>query len=243
MSDEFPRPYAEEPPPPEPLSGFRLLRARPGAVVATVVLTGALMAAQWWAWMNVLPPSNPMESLIVRVGRSFLDELPGVVPLIMIAALSRRRVRPLQVLALWGIIAVLAVASSELTDAVWIRIDPGFSIADPGVDYLTYVANTIGAIVLILTGLAARVLLPAPGRPALRSGRDILVLVVASILLSVVSFQSLEVLDLPMMAMLALVIAVWSLVNVVWAIAVLVTSARPVSGWAGHPAELQRQDP
>ncbi|GIE28020.1 hypothetical protein Ait01nite_010650 [Actinoplanes italicus] len=244
MNDEFPRPYADEPSPvAESLSGFRLLRVRPWAVLATVVLTTALLAAEWWRWMNSFLPYDPTDPLIVEVGHTLLDELPLAVPLVVIAALSRRRVRPLQVLALVGVMGALAMVSLELTDVVWDDIGPEYGVRVTGVDVTTYLVNAINAIVLILIGLAARFLLPAPGHRAMRSGRGMLALVVASVLWSVVTLQWMEPLRLSLWETAALASAMWATLTVVWSIAALVTSPRAVSEWTGDPAELQRQDP
>jgi hypothetical protein len=244
MSDEFPRPYANEPSPvAEPLSGFRLLRVRPWAVLATVVLTTALLVTHWWRWSYSILPYSRTDPLIVQVGHTLLDELTMAVPLIVIAALSRRRVRLLQVLALWGIIGALAMVSSELNSMVWDDIAPEYGVRVTGVDVVTYLNNTITTIELFLTGLAARFLLPAPGHRAMQSGRGLLALAVASILWSMVTLGWMVTLKLSVWETAALASAEWAALTVAWSIAALVTSPRVVPEWTGYPVELQRQDP
>lgn len=237
MSDEFPRPYSEDPPPAEPLSGFRLLQARPLAVLGTVLLTAAVLGADAWAWLNT-PALSPDDSIVWRVARSFVTELPGLVPLIMIAILGGRRVRPPQALALWGAAAVIPIVDTELVNYLWAGV---FHSADGG--SLRYVSEMIGFVTLFASGLLARWLLPLPGRPAMGKGRDLLVLALASLLLTVTDLSGLFTTGMPIWVAVAASVSVWSVLLVGWSVAALVTSARKVSEWPGEPAELGRQDP
>jgi hypothetical protein len=235
MNDEFPRPYSEEPSPAETLSGVRLLRTRPLAVLGTVLLTAAVSGAHLWVWFNV-PASSPDEPMLWRIGRSFITELPALVPLIVIAALGGRRLRPLPVLALWGAAAVIAIVDSELVNFIWT-----FVFFDFGAGSMEFVSEATGFVSLLVIGLLARWLLPLPGRPA-ATGRDVLVLLVASLLLVLVDLPGRFTDGLPIWATVATSVSLWSFLVVGWSVAALVTSRQKASEWSGNPAELGLQD-
>jgi hypothetical protein len=241
MNDEFPRPYAEEPPAVEPLSGFRLLRARPWAVLATLALTVGLTWAWAWAWMNLVPAYGPIElypstGLISRLTREVLLPLVGslaiVVPLVVIAALARRRVTVGRVLGLWAASTLLAVGESKLVEgviyALQLRADGGWT---------EYLFDGIAIVGMVLLGVLARWVLPLPGHPVIRSNAEVLALLVGSVLVTVIELPR----SIEWNVWTASVLS--GFLIVLWSVAALVTSRPKASEWSGDPVELQRQDP
>jgi hypothetical protein len=235
MNDEFPRPYAEEPLPAEPLSGLRLLRARPAAIAATVLLNVVLTVAFVWAENHLIPESVLEDTIAGQVGSLLVELLPTIVPLVVIAWLSGRRVTVGRVLVLWFVAAVLAAANLVAVVSYWRSLDD-FS----GFETSRYVFLALWIVDSILAGLAGRLCLPSPGRPAVR-GQDMLVLVLASIAVNLVMMIGLSAEGWLASDLVGGVL--WGVLAVGWSVAALVTSRRRVSPWAGDPAELVRQDP
>lgn len=219
------------------LSGARLVRARPWALAGTVLLVAGLTLSYTWAWMNLLPgygpipSSDPVEILNRWLLLPLLKVLPLVVPLTAVAVLSGRRVTAGRLLLLCAAAAFLESTENALLTGLSFAIPAGL-----GFEWVGPVAKAAGIVVLILTGLLGRGLMSMPGFPAVRGYRELLVLVLASVLVSLVT--------VPWQYELGLWAAgvVWALLIVGWAVAALVTSVPERSEWSGDPAELGPQD-
>jgi hypothetical protein len=233
VTDHLPRPYADEPPAPEPPSGLGLLRARPGAIAATVLLTlflmvafplltGALVGSGGYRW-------QPAFWLVYPA----VGALGTVVPLTVIAVLARRRVtvgRFLGLLALW----VLLLSAQSLL--VWTV--PAFVVTGDDLLLRTVIRPASEALMLLALGSLAAALFPAvTGRTDFRV--MLLASVVAAALSAVRSWASVPGPDAAPLG--------WAVVGAVivvgWAIAALVTSRPAVVAHLGDPAEQARQDP
>ncbi|MBW6432897.1 hypothetical protein KZ829_03970 [Actinoplanes hulinensis] len=240
---------------PEGLSGVRLLRARPWGIALAVLLTSAAALAYTWAWLSLIPGFGPMpsfdpgEALTRWVVVPIVAEIPEMVALISIAVLSRRRVTVGRALLLWILAALVSTVKNML--------DAGleFAVGEVGFDPLLVVAIAGDLVVLIGVGLLARWLLPVPGFPAVRPGRDLTALIVASFLMMALievfsvmtmltanSFATEASVSTVIMLRLSVSAVLSAVLTVGWAVAALVTSAPERSEWSGEPAELGFQD-
>ncbi|GGN78781.1 hypothetical protein GCM10010112_52900 [Actinoplanes lobatus] len=243
---------------PEGLSGIRLLRARPWGIALAVLLTSAASLAYMWAWLSLflgfgpMPSFDPGEALTRWLVVPIAAEIPQTLALIVIAVLSRRRVTVGRALLLWIVAALVSTVKNML--------DAGLEFAvgvQLGFDPLVVVAIAGDLVVLIGVGLLARWLLPAPGFPAVRPGRELTVLIVASFAVTALSTVSFTVTMLIADSFVATAstaptayvlgqaasAVLWAVFTVGWAVAALVTSAPERSEWSGEPAELGFQDP
>ncbi|MEU4160350.1 hypothetical protein [Actinoplanes sp. NPDC026670] len=232
MSDEFPRPYAEEPPAPEPVSGLRLVRTRPWGVAAAVLITFVVTVA-YPLTVNALMTSPDYD-----FGPAFwaagvtIDALPEVVSLTIVAALAGRRVTVGRALGFLVASIGLVFAQSLLFTAL-----PFSTLLEAGLP-LEVLSPVIHALTLLAHGLLGIVLFPPV------SGRSNLWgLVVASVAVAVLNAVELWT---PVPVIDALPLG-WPAVDAVllvgWAIAVLVTSPSAAPAWVATPSDLGRQDP
>jgi hypothetical protein len=232
MSDEFPRPYAEDPPAPEPVSGLRLVRARPWGVAAAVLITFVVTVAYPLTVNALMTPSDydfgPVSwALMVAIGT-----LPEVVSLTIVAVLASRRVTVGRALGLLVASIGLVFAQSFL-----IRALPFSALLDAGLS-LDVLSPAVHVLTLLAHGLLGIVLFPpVAGRSNLWG------LVAASVAVPVLD----AALSAARAASIDSVLLGWSVVDaallVGWAIAVLVTSRSPAPAWVGTPSDLGRQDP
>ncbi|MBO3740555.1 hypothetical protein [Actinoplanes flavus] len=241
---------------PEGLSGVRLLRARPWGIAVAVLLTSAAALAYSWAWLSLIPGFGPMPSfdpasaLTRWVVAPLAGEVPVTVALIAIAVLSRRRVTVGRALLLWILAALVSTVKNML--------DAGleFAVGQVGLDPLIVVAIAGDVVMLIGVGLLARRLLPAPGFPAVRPGRDLTALIVAAFLITALTevfsvaamlfaipFATEESMPTVIVLRLSAFAVLSGFLTVGWAVAALVTSVPERSAWSGEPAELGFQDP
>jgi hypothetical protein len=233
MSDDLPRPYADEPAVEVAPSGLRLVRARPWAVAATVLLTVVLTLAYPLITVALVRSGE----YVFEMGPVFLlpalGAIPTFVPLTMIAVLVRRRVTVGRALGLLGTSIVLITLHSLLISILPYGLVMG---GDLWIRWLLWPA--VEALMLAGLGASAAALYPpVDGRN--EAGVLVLASVVAGALSHVLSWLRPSELDV----MPELWSPVQAVVTVGWAIAVLVTSRPAAPGWAGTPAELGRQDP
>ncbi|MEU4421163.1 hypothetical protein AB0F81_11080 [Actinoplanes sp. NPDC024001] len=215
------------------LSGVRLLRTRPWALTATVLLSVALSMAYNWAWLHVLPGASPFGMLGLRLALASLNVLLMVVPLVVVAALSGRRVTVGRALVVWVAAALLRLASNVVFEGISVAASRG---GYESLTQLDYLADGLAIIVLVSLGVLARRLLPLPVRPVI-GGRDALVLIVASFAVLLVPLPQIH--DEVRLWVSG---ALWGLLVAGWSVAALVTSDPRTSEPAGAPADLGFQD-
>ncbi|MDI6103878.1 hypothetical protein QLQ12_35215 [Actinoplanes sp. NEAU-A12] len=233
MSDEFPRPYAEEPPAPGSLSGLRLLRARPWALAATVLLTFLLVVAYPLLVLSLMRSGRYEWEVAPYLLYPIFTALPMVVPLTVVAVLARRRVTLARALGLLVVAMVLTIAPSMLISSLPPTIFGG------GVEWLPFLLwPVIELLTLIVIGsLGATLFPPVAGR------KDLGALVLTSVAVTALSVGQ-SWLRVPGAEPVSVT---WSLAQAVlavcWSIGALVTSPPAALAWAHDPAELGRQDP
>lgn len=235
MSDEFPRPYAEEPPVPESLSGLRLVRAHPWSVAATVVVTALLMTIHPLMLRAAIDSDAFYDDLVLlRRVLPLLAVLPTVVPLTAVALLARRRVTVLRVAALLVASVLVAMAVDAVYDLLPVSLTLGGGV------WSWLVPAGYSVVTLLSLGLLAAVLYPAATRSDLR------LLVLASVAVTML-YPFTILIDQPGSEpdpwTWVVAFGVDAVVGVAWAIAALVTSRPAAPAWVGTPAELGRQDP
>jgi hypothetical protein len=233
MSDDLPRPYADEPPAEAPPSGLRLVRERPWAVAGTSLLTLVLTVAYPLITIALVRSGN----YVFDMGPVFLfpalAAVPTFVPLTMIAVLARRRVTVGRALGLLVGSVFLITAQSVL-----ISVLPYFLVAGEELWVRWLVWPAVEALMLVgLGALAAALYPPVEGRSM--AGVLVLASAVSAALSALLSWLRPSELDV----MPELWSPVQAVITVGWAIAVLVTSRPAVAEWARTPAEQGRQDP
>ncbi|GIE79989.1 hypothetical protein Aph02nite_59390 [Actinoplanes philippinensis] len=209
----------------EPLSGLRLVRARPWALAATVPLVFAIQLAPAFLLPALIgapaPGGNPLRTLLQPLF-VLIAELPSVVALTVVAVLAGRWVRAGRVLllavlggCLWFVSVLVAGAAGSGDEAS-----------------NTVVSFLVLAVKSILLGLAAGALFPAAG-----SGRRSGWLPAGSVALPLLTWVvgRIPIPWLPQVLAAALVVG--------WAVAALVTSRPVPPETAATPAELGLQDP
>ncbi|BEL11069.1 hypothetical protein Q0Z83_092600 [Actinoplanes sichuanensis] len=232
MSDEFPRPYAEEPPAAEPVSGFRLVRTRPWAVAVAVLITFLATVSYPLAVNAMSEPSNVgfgPDSWLLMVA---IGALPAVVSLTIVGVLADRRVTVGRALGL----LVLSIGLS-FVEAFLIRALSFTLLVNAGLS-LELLSPVIHALTLLTHGLLGILLFPpVAGRNDFRG------LVAASLAVPLLTVAE-SWLQGPTTDPVPLG---WELVDAVlrvgWAIAVLITFRPATPAWAVTPADLGRQDP
>jgi hypothetical protein len=236
VTDEFPRPYAQEPPAAESLSGLRLLRARPWAVAAAVLLTGAVLAAYPLAARALLDSyvfnNEPVFFFVLMPAFAAIGAVPTVVPLTLVAVLMRRRVTAGRAL---GLLAASAIVVG--THGVVLQLVARDVVADGELPMRALSAGLDLMVLLVVGLLGVTIYPPVTGRD------DIRALVLGSVAMALISaVQSWAGVPGPDPAVWSWVV-VGAFTGVGWAIAVLVTSRPAAPAWAVTPAEQGRQDP